>query len=50
MSYPESIPEIRNKRDAKKFQSRLKHFKLTAKQRKLYSKADELAKQVVETS
>ena len=47
MSYPESIPEIRNKKDAKEFQRRLKRFKLTAAQRKLYARADELAKKVV---
>jgi hypothetical protein len=47
MAYPESIPEIRNKKDALEFQRRLKRFKLSPGQKKLYAKADELAKKLV---
>jgi hypothetical protein len=48
MAYPESIPDIRGKKDALEFQRRLKHFRLTPEQKKLYAGAMALAKRLVE--
>ncbi len=41
MAYPEPIPVIRRQADVEEFRRRLKNFKLTADQKKLYQEAIE---------
>ena len=41
MAYPEPIPVIRRKADVEEFRRRLKNFRLTADQKKLYQEAIE---------
>ena len=41
MAYPEPIPAIRGKKDIEEFERRLKSFKLTAAQKKMYREAIE---------
>ena len=41
MAYPEPIPAIRGKKDIEEFERRLKSFKLTAAQKKMYRDAIE---------
>lgn len=39
MAYPEPIPAIKGKQDVEDFNKRLKSFKLTASQKKMYRQA-----------
>ena len=41
LAYPEPIPAIRGKKDIEEFERRLKSFKLTAAQKKMYREAIE---------